>query len=176
MPTHHGQAGQDRTPVGRAAIFSTTIRSPSRRTAEFCGFAAAETVKVRKLGLAWKIAIFQHAIPGFVGTGDGIRPIILPGDHNEWMIDDKYGLRYHTSRSPADMNAEEMIIAERRKISFLCHKFTDDLQSPPAKILCFRDLMVARLATTSATGLIAPSCRRPYHERNIRFSNKIVFR
>src|SRR4051794_33706729 len=36
----------------RAATFSTTIRSPSRRTAEFCGFAAVEVVKVRKLGQA----------------------------------------------------------------------------------------------------------------------------
>src|SRR4051794_25723938 len=35
----------------RVATFSTTIRSPSRRTAEFCGFAAVEVVKVRKLGL-----------------------------------------------------------------------------------------------------------------------------
>jgi len=30
-------------------FFSTTNRSPSRRTAEFCGFVAAEAVEVRKL-------------------------------------------------------------------------------------------------------------------------------
>jgi chromosome partitioning protein len=40
----------ENSPEGRR-IFSTTIRSPLRRIAEFRGFAAVEVVKVRKLGL-----------------------------------------------------------------------------------------------------------------------------
>src|SRR3954453_21214279 len=51
MATHHCRTGQDRKPVRGAGIFSTTIRSPSRRAAEFCGFAAVGAVKVWKLGL-----------------------------------------------------------------------------------------------------------------------------
>src|ERR1700760_3104681 len=51
MATRRSRAGQDRKPFRRAAIFSTTIRLPSRRTAEFCGFAAVEAAKVWKLGI-----------------------------------------------------------------------------------------------------------------------------
>ena len=49
-------------PARRAASFSTTIRSPLRRTAEFCGFAGVEVVEVRKLGLSWNLstlAVFE---------------------------------------------------------------------------------------------------------------------
>jgi hypothetical protein len=41
-------------------IFSTTIRSSSRRTAEFCGFVAVEAVKVRKLGMTADPAILKR--------------------------------------------------------------------------------------------------------------------
>jgi hypothetical protein len=51
-------------------FFSTTNRSSSRRTAEFCGFAAAEAVEVRKLDLAfWSIPLGIVRASGSVNWG-----------------------------------------------------------------------------------------------------------
>src|SRR4051794_22247215 len=50
MSAHRGRAGQGGKSFRCAAVFSTTIRSPSRRIAEIRGFAAVKAAKVRKLG------------------------------------------------------------------------------------------------------------------------------
>src|SRR3954453_23127117 len=46
MATHHPRDGQDRKPVRGTGIFSTTIRLPSGRTAEFCGCRSHQSVEV----------------------------------------------------------------------------------------------------------------------------------
>src|ERR1700760_2507977 len=94
MATRRSRAGQDRKPFRRAAIFNTTIRLPSRRTAEFCGFAAVEAAKVWKLGLkslsSSEIACLMEAAPGvcpvcvidntsvLLAAGAGTDAVIVP--------------------------------------------------------------------------------------------------
>src|SRR3954453_4592314 len=50
MPTHCSRAGQDRKSTKRVANFSHHNSIAIEKAAEFCGFAAVEAAKVRKLG------------------------------------------------------------------------------------------------------------------------------
>lgn len=64
---------------------------------------------------------------GFDGIGESIVPEVSRDPNREWMVVDRYGLRYHSGQPSDLVSAQEIVDRERKKIGFLKRKFLQDL-------------------------------------------------
>jgi hypothetical protein len=62
----------------------------------------------------------------FCGMGERLSPAPASDGSDEWMIADGVGLNYHSGRS-LTVTADEVIAAERKKVTFLREKLLSDL-------------------------------------------------
>ena len=73
----------------------------------------------------------------FAGIGQDLDPYIAEHGNREWMMRDRrYSLGYHTRMSANEVSREQVTIAERRKVAFLCRMFLEELESHQKIFVC----------------------------------------
>ena len=73
----------------------------------------------------------------FNGIGQDLDPYVAEHGNREWMMRDRrYGLGYHTRMSANEVSREQVTRAERRKVSFLCRLFLEELEVHQTIFIC----------------------------------------
>ncbi|WP_428534462.1 hypothetical protein [Rhodopila sp.] len=73
----------------------------------------------------------------FDGIGQDLDPYVAEHGNREWMIRDRrYGLGYHTRMSANEVSREQVTRAEKRKVSFLCRLFLEELDARQKIFVC----------------------------------------
>ena len=72
-----------------------------------------------------------------LGIGEDLDPFVVEHGGQEWMIKDlQCNLVYHTGMSAAQVSADQVITAEKRKIAFLRRKFLAELTEREKIFVC----------------------------------------
>jgi|GEM_PF-5037514 len=96
----------------------------------------------------------------FEGIGEQLSADIANNPPAEWMVNDKFGLRYHTGQSSRTVSEEQVIASQRRSAKFMRRKLLEDLEDGE-KIFVYADHHAVRPLEAALPLFLALNRHRP---------------